>query len=49
MLMLLPLIGRWDAAWALAASGVPLEIAVRVLASSAARRRYLAPSASFED
>jgi len=37
-LILLPLIGRWEAAWTLAANDVPLEVAARVLALPGARR-----------
>jgi hypothetical protein len=37
-LILLPLISRWEAAWTLAANGVPLEVAARVLAEPRRRR-----------
>lgn len=38
-LILQPAIGRWEASWMLAASGVPLEVASRVMAVPAERRR----------
>ncbi|MFK3738015.1 hypothetical protein [Massilia sp. TN1-12] len=41
-LILLPLIGRWETAWALAANDVPLEVAARVLAEPW-RRRAIEP------
>jgi hypothetical protein len=37
-LILLPLIGRWEAAWTLAENHVPLEVAARVLAEPRRRR-----------
>jgi hypothetical protein len=37
-LALLPLIGWWEASWTLAANGVPLDVAVRVMVVPAARR-----------
>jgi hypothetical protein len=46
VLILLPTITLWDAAWSLAASGVPLEVAARVLALPGARRVCPAPSAA---
>jgi hypothetical protein len=39
-LILLPLIGRWEAAWTLAANDVPLEVAARVMALPLERRPY---------
>jgi hypothetical protein len=44
-LILLPLIGRWEAAWTLAANDVPLEVAARVLAEPAKRRIDAPPGA----
>lgn len=41
-LILLPLIGRWETAWALAANGVPIDVAARVLAEPW-RRRAIEP------
>jgi hypothetical protein len=41
ILILLPIISRWEAACDLAASGVPLEVAARVLAIPAERRAIL--------
>jgi hypothetical protein len=38
-LILLPLIGRWEAAWTLAANDVPLEVAARVMALPRQRRQ----------
>jgi hypothetical protein len=38
-LILLPAIGRWETSWMLAASGVPLEVASRVMAVPVERRR----------
>jgi hypothetical protein len=43
-LVLLPLIGRWEAAWTLAANDVPLEVAARVLAEPSKRRLDALPS-----
>jgi hypothetical protein len=43
-LILLPIIGRWEAAWTLAANDVPLEVAARVLAEPAKRRIDVPPS-----
>jgi hypothetical protein len=37
-LLLLPAITWWEASWMLALSGVPAEVAARVLASPDARR-----------
>jgi hypothetical protein len=45
-LMLLPAIGWWEAAWTLAANGVPLEVAARVLALPMERRATLLPEFS---
>jgi hypothetical protein len=42
-LMLLPAISWWEAAWALAANGVPLEVAARVLALPLERRAQQSP------
>lgn len=41
VLILLPIINKMEAAWALAASGVSLEVAARVLATPAERRAIL--------
>jgi hypothetical protein len=38
VLILLPIITWWDAAWSLAENDVPLEVASRVLALPGARR-----------
>lgn len=43
-LMLLPLIGRWEAACTLAVNDVPLEVAARVLALPLERRPMLQPA-----
>jgi hypothetical protein len=43
-LILLPLIGRWEAAWTLAINQVPLEVAARVLAEPTKRRLDTLPS-----
>lgn len=44
-LLLLPVIGRWEAAWTLAANDVPLEVAARVLALPLERRFFDIPPA----
>lgn len=41
VLILLPIVNHMEAAWALAASGAPLEVAARVLATPAERRAML--------
>lgn len=41
ILIPLPIVNNMEAAWALAASGVPLEVAARVLATPAERRAML--------
>jgi hypothetical protein len=43
-LILLPLIGRWEAAWTLAANDVPLEVAARVMAEPRRRRADQLPA-----
>lgn len=43
-LILLPLIGQWEAAWTLAANEVPLDVAARVLALPLERRPTLQPA-----
>jgi hypothetical protein len=45
VLILLPIIGRWEAACSLAADGVPIEVAARVLALPK-ERRHLRPAKS---
>jgi hypothetical protein len=41
VLILLPIVNHMEAAWALAANGLPLEVAARVLATHAERRAML--------
>jgi hypothetical protein len=43
-LALLPLIGWWEASWTLAANGVPLDVAVRVMVVPGARRTMSLPA-----
>ena len=41
VLILLPIVSHMEAAWALAASGLPIEVVARALATPAERRAML--------